>query len=233
MKRYVYLAVAMFLALSDMALGNLVAQEDQLYSAELRFFNPMEDTRGLYFMSEGEDQEIRATFNGPSKSYTFKSNSPNLILYRIKKNGAAVERNQVAQIPLPESGGEFLVFMSPNGSNEEDQYLGRVFDDSSTTLIKGNTRIHNLTEEPIAMRYGASEFQVAPSDSKTLRTRSGAKGDNGTEVSIDFPVHIVMNTEGRWRSVYRSIWYPREDARVQVFIMPQSKKAIRVYQVMN
>ncbi|MDQ8193024.1 hypothetical protein QEH59_01210 [Coraliomargarita sp. SDUM461004] len=215
---------------------DLVAQEGELFKAKLRFFNPIADIRELYFISDGKDQEIRASFVGPSKRYEFISETPELVLFVKETFEGEIVRTPVARVMLPVGGDDCLVFMVPNKANDGERYRTKVFNNSLRALGKGETRIHNMTTMAIMMKYGNLQFQIDGESSKTMPTQtvkdsSGDADSYGTAINIDFPVLIAMNTDSGWRSVYRSIWYPMENDRIQVFIMPQSKTSVRVFQI--
>ena len=56
--------------------GPTAHADNETFRANVRFFNPITDTRDLFFRSQGEDREIRSTFNGPSGRYLYESESP-------------------------------------------------------------------------------------------------------------------------------------------------------------
>ncbi len=209
---------------------------EEIFRANLRFFNPITDTRDLFFMSKGEDREIRCTFSGPSGRYHYEGPTGRLQLYRMSGTGESAQRMPVASLTLPATGEDYLVFMLPDRNLGTEGFLTRVFNDNIQLLSKGNTRIYNLLPNTIAVKYGEQEMIIEKGSSKTVNNREAmardSKESSDTDYQhLDMPVHVVVrNTEG-WKVVYRSVWYPIIEARHQVFVIPENKGAVRVVQI--
>ena len=214
--------------------GPTAHADNETFRANVRFFNPITDTRDLFFRSQGEDREIRSTFNGPSGRYLYESESPRLLLYRMSGTGEEAQRTPVASVNLPAAEQNYLVFLLPDRRGGTDSFMTRAFNDDIRNFPKGNTRIYNLSSNPIAVKYGEAELLVKGGSSDTVDNRkarwTGFDGDGGN-TSLDLPVHIAVKNDEGWKTVYRSVWYPNEDVRYQIFIIPESKNMMRVVQI--
>ncbi|MBC2594969.1 hypothetical protein H5P28_11945 [Ruficoccus amylovorans] len=199
---------------------------DETFRANLRFFNPVSDTRQLYFMSASHDREIRATFNGPSGRYKYEGESPRLVLYRKSGSGENIQRTPVGTATLPSSGGDYLVFLVPE-KPDSNNLLTRVFADDTRNFPRGHTRVYNLSSEPVAIQYGTARLMVAPGSIEMVDNTDAdlpALGKNGAppERGLDTPIRVGVSKNGEWKMIYRAIWYLSRQARHSIFILPQN-----------
>ncbi|MDP0495676.1 MAG: hypothetical protein Q7Q73_05660 [Verrucomicrobiota bacterium JB024] len=218
--------------------GPAARAANETFRANVRFFNPITDTRDLYFRTQGEDREIRSTFNGPSGRYLYESESPRLLLYRMSGTGEEAQRTPVATVNLPETGQNYLVFLLPDRRNGTDSYLTRAFNDNTQTLPRGNTCIYNLSAAPIAVKYGESKLLVKEGSSGMVNNHKakwmGLAGGSGEDtISLDLPVQIAVKNDEKWKTVYRSVWYLNEEARYKIFVIPETQNTVRVVQVVD
>lgn len=212
----------------------LWSQEDP-FRAKVRFLNPITDTRDMFFMSQGEDHEIRATFNGPSRKYQFEGANSNMVLYRMSGQGENIQRTPIASIDLPAPDQDYLVFLLPDRLGAQERYLTRVYRDDTKKASRGNTRIHNLGNSPLAIKCGGEQVVIPAGESKTLDNRKAREGGDGGLLFKDryagTPIHMAVKNENEWRVVYSSIWHLTDSGMSQYFIIPERRNAVRVVQV--
>lgn len=218
----------------------LFAQQggNDLFRAQFRIFNPIRDTRELFFMSAEEDREIRASFNGPSRRFSLESPSPELVFYRIEKEmnqetgEEDITRIPVGSVTLPAAGREYLILMIPTSTGSSEEYSFHIMEDGLDRFPRGNTRVFNLSSSPIAMQFGSAQFGVAPGSIHTISNRearlTSRTGDDVGARDMETSVRVGVNIEDEWRLIYRSIWYLTQSGRHQIYIIPSPRGNLRV-----
>jgi hypothetical protein len=205
------------------------------FQANVRFYNPVSDTSRLYFWSDGRDQEIRATFNGPSARYRYEGDTSRLLLYRLSGSGENIQRTPVGSVTLPASGGDYLVFLIPADASGS-KFSTHILTDDMRSFPPSNTRVCNLSGSSVALQVGEARLVVPPGSIRMINNREAhlpMTGEGGAlpKGGLDTHVRAGINKDGDWTVFYRAIWYLSEQARHTIFILSQGDDRLRLLQI--
>ena len=143
-----------------------------------------------------ESSELEFFSSARSPIYEYKGPNP-IIFFRetpapTDEDPNAVSRTKVAEISLPEEGGEFLFIFFPDYSGDIEQYRVYPLDDSKSELPTGSIRLFNATPYQLEGVFGQNKINLAPGPSKAYRV-SGNSMSLGLGFRYEDKVHMSYN----------------------------------------
>ena len=142
-----------------------------------------------------------------SKLYEYEGPSP-IIFFRETpaptiEDPSAVNRKKVAELSLPEEGGEFLFIFFPDYSSGNEKYKIYPLGDSKNELPNGSIRLFNATPFQLEGVFGRNKIKLAPGPSKAYRLPGnsmslglGFRYEGKFHMSHNGPVKLETDSRG-------------------------------------
>ena len=142
-----------------------------------------------------------------SKLYEYEGPNP-IIFFRETpaptiEDPNAVNRTKVAELTLPQEGGEFLFIFFPDYSSKNEKYQIYPLDDSKSELPNGSIRLFNATSFQLEGVFGRNKINLAPGPSEAYRVTGnsmslglGFRYEDKFHMSYNGPVNLETNSRG-------------------------------------
>ena len=88
-----------------------------------------------------------------------------------------IQREKVAEVSLPPTGGEFLFIFFPDSTGETERYRVYPLSDSKSELPTGTVRLFNATPYELRGKIGGDALRLSPGPSRAYRV-------NGNSISL-------------------------------------------------
>lgn len=164
---------------------------------------------GLHYLKGDLSDGVPLKFYSSDRSpmYTFEGQNP-IIFFRetpaptdIDPN--AIKRLKVAEISIPQSGGDYLFIFFKNSKSESESYRIFPLDDSLAVLPYGSVRFFNATTHELIGKLGKSDISIGPGPSKSYQLKGnshsltyGFKYDDKFYLSYQSPFQLSQDVRG-------------------------------------
>jgi hypothetical protein len=184
------------------------AEEEPIIKAEFTVYS-LKRLQDLKFIHGDRKGASALEFFSSARSRLYEYEGPNPIIF-IRETPAptiedpnAVNRSKVAELSLPEEGGEFLFIFFPDSSRENEKYRIYPLDDSKSKLPNGSIRLFNATSFQLEGVFGQNKIKLAPGPSKAYRIPGnsmslglGFRYDGKFHMSHNGPVKLETDSRG-------------------------------------
>lgn len=173
------------------------------------------DSRGLNYMTEGEEVGLRISSAFRSPKYEYTGLNP-FVIYTKKSapNGESL-KVPVASVSIdPELKDVLLLFVQQRsteaGESAQSKYTILVMNESLNTFPFGSYRIFNFSERDVGGILGDSKFILPPKSQKVITP--------SVENHLSMQVHFSKKQDEQWVPEVNTRWNYEENARRIVFI---------------
>lgn len=115
----------------------------------------------------------------------------------------AIQRKKVAEVSLPQQGGEFLFIFFPSQNRSKENYKIYPLNDSKSALPIGSIRLFNATPYELQGVLGGDKIKLAQGPSKAYQVRGnsmslglGFKHGDQFHMSYNGPVELEKDSRG-------------------------------------
>ena len=165
--------------------------------------------QNLKFLHGDRKEASSLEFFSSARSKPYEYIGPNPIIFFREtpaptiEDPKAVNRTKVAELSLPEEGGEFLFIFFPDYSRDSEKYKIYPLDDSRSELPTGSIRLFNATSYQLEGVFGRNKINLAPGPSEAYRVTGnsmslglGFRYDGKFHMSYNGPVELETNARG-------------------------------------
>ena len=151
--------------------------------------------------------ELEFFSSARSRLYEYEGPNP-IIFFRetpapTNEDPNAVNRAKVAELTLPQEGGEFLFIFFPDSIGDNEKYQIYPLDDSKSELPRGSIRLFNATSFQLEGVFGQNKISLAPGPSEAYRVLGssmslglGIRYADRFYMSYDGPVALETDSRG-------------------------------------
>lgn len=183
-------------------------EEEPIIKAEFTVYS-LKRIQDLKFLHGDRKGASDLEFFSSARSKLYEYEGPNPIVFFREtpsptiKDPKAVNRTKVAELSLPEEGGEFLFIFFPDSSRDNEKYQIYPLDDSKSELPAGSIRLFNATSFQLEGVFGRNKINLArgPSEAYRLPGNSmslglGFRYEGKFHMSYNGPVELERNSRG-------------------------------------
>ena len=165
--------------------------------------------KDLKFIHGDKQGASALEFFSSAKSKLYEYEGPNPIIFfretpaPTKEDPNAVNRTKVAELTLPQEGGEFLFIFFPDYSSDNEKYQIYPLDDSKSELPNGSIRLFNATSFQLEGVFGQNKINLAPGPSEAYRLPGnsmslglGIRYEGKFHMSYNGPLNLEANSRG-------------------------------------
>ena len=169
----------------------------------------LERLQDLKFIHGDRKGASALEFFSSARSSLYEYEGPNPIIFFREtpaptiEDPKAVNRTKVAELTLPQEGGEFLFIFFPNSNRDNEEYQIYQLDDSKGELPNGSIRLFNATSFQLEGVFGRNKFNLAPGPSEAYRVSGnsislglGFRYEGKFHMSYNGPVELETNSRG-------------------------------------
>ena len=182
--------------------------EEPIIKAEFTVYSlkRLQDIKFIHGDKKGAS-ELEFFSSARSKLYEYEGPNP-IIFFRetpapTMEDPNAVNRTKVAELSLPDEGGEFLFIFFPESSRDNEKYQIYSLDDSKSELPNGSIRLFNATSFLLEGVFGQNKIKLAPGPSKAYRLQGnsmslglGFRYEDKFHMSYNGPINLETNSRG-------------------------------------
>jgi len=202
-------SLAVSLAIPTTAMKAQEAKEEEpIIKAEFSVYS-LKRLQDLKFLHGDRKEASALEFFSSARSRLYEYEGPNPIIF-FRESPAptiedpnAVNRTKVAELSLPEEGGEFLFIFFPDYSRDNEKYRIYPLDDSNSELPNGSIRLFNATSYQLEGIFGRNKINLAPGPSEAYRLSGnsmslglGFRYEDKFHMSYNGPVELETNARG-------------------------------------
>lgn len=185
------------------------AEEAPIIKAKFTVYS-LKRHQDLKFLHGDLKEASPLEFFSSARSPVYEYEGPNpIIIFRetpapTTEDPNAVQRAKVAEVSLPELGGEFLfIFFPDSSSRDRESYRIYPLEDSKSELPVGSIRLFNATPYQLLGSFGRNKINLSPGPSQAYRmpgnSMSLGLGFNYADkfhMSYNGPVELENNSRG-------------------------------------
>ena len=202
-------SLAVSLAVSTTAIkAQEPKEEEPIIKAGFTVYS-LKRLQNLKFLHGDRKGASALEFFSSARSRLYEYEGPNPIIF-FRESPAptiedpnAVNRTKVAELSLPEEGGEFLFIFFPDYSRDNEKYRIYPLDDSYSELPNGSIRLFNATSYQLEGIFGRNKINLAPGPSEAYRLSGnsmslglGFRYEDKFHMSYNGPVELETNARG-------------------------------------
>ena len=182
--------------------------EEPIIKAEFTVYS-LKRLQGLKFIHGDRKGASALEFFSSARSRLYEYEGPNPIIFFREtpaptiEDPNAVNRTKVAELTLPQEGGEFLFIFFPDYSSDNEKYQIYPLDDSKSELPNGSIRLFNATSFQLVGVFGQNKINLAPGPSGAYRVTGtsmslglGFRYEGKFHMSYNGPVELETNSRG-------------------------------------
>ena len=183
-------------------------EEQPIIKAEFTVYS-LKRLQGLKFIHGDRKGASALEFFSSARSRLYEYEGPNPIIFFREtpaptiEDPNAVNRTKVAELTLPQEGGEFLFIFFPDYSSDKEKYQIYPLDDSKSELPTGSIRLFNATSFQLEGVFGRNKINLAPGPSEAYRVAGnsmslglGFRYEDKFHMSYNGPVNLETNSRG-------------------------------------
>lgn len=183
-------------------------EEEPIIKAEFTVYS-LKRLQNLKFLHGDRKGASTLEFFSSARSRLYEYEGPNPIIFFREtpaptiEDPNAVNRTKVAELSLPDEGGEFLFIFFPDPSLDNKKYQIYPLDDSKSELPNGSIRLFNATSYQLEGIFGQNKINLAPGPSEAYRVAGnsmslglGIRYEGKFFLSYNGPVELEKNTRG-------------------------------------
>jgi len=183
-------------------------EEEPIIKAEFTVYS-LTRLQGLKFIHGDRKGASALEFFSSARSKPHEYEGPNPIIFFRERpaptieDSSAVKRTKVAELTLPQEGGEFLFIFFPDSSTDYEKYQIYPLDDSKSKLPNGSIRLFNATSFQLEGIFGQNKIKLAPGPSEAYRMTGnsmslglGFRYEGKFHMSYNGPVELETNSRG-------------------------------------
>ena len=183
-------------------------EEEPIIKAEFTVYS-LKRLQDLKFLRGDRKGASALEFFSSARSKLYEYEGPNPIIFFREapaptiEDPNAVNRTKVAELTLPQEGGEFLFIFFPDYSSDNEKYQIYPLDDSKSELPNGSIRLFNATSFQLEGVFGRNKFNLAPGPSEAYRISGnsmslglGFRYEGKFHMSYNGPVELETNSRG-------------------------------------
>lgn len=183
-------------------------KEEPIIEADFTVYS-LKRLKDLKFLHGDRKEASALEFFSSARSKPYEYKGPNPIIFFREtpaptiEDPNAVKRTKVAELSLPEEGGEFLFIFFPDYSRDKEQYKVYPLDDSKSELPVGSIRLFNATSFQLEGVFGQNKINLAPGPSKAYRVSGnsmslglGFRYEDKFHMSYNGPVELERKSRG-------------------------------------
>ena len=210
MKIWIYIAsLAVGLAIPKTGVNAQEPKEEEpTIKADFTVYS-LKRLQDLKFLHGDRSGASALEFFSSARSKLYEYEGPNPIIFFREtpaptiEDPNAVNRTKVAELSLPEEGGEFLFIFFPDYSRDIEKYQIYPLDDSKSELPTGSIRLFNATSYQLEGIFGQNKINLAPGPSEAYRMAGnsmslglGIRYEGKFHMSYTGPVELKTNSRG-------------------------------------
>ena len=183
--------------------------EEPIIKAEFTVYS-LKRLQDLKFIHGDRKGASALEFFSSARSKLYEYEGPNPIIFFREtpaptiEDPNAVNRTKVAELTLPQEGGEFLfVFFPDDSRGDNEKYQIYPLDDSESELPNGSIRLFNATSFQLEGVFGQNKIKLAPGPSESYRVTGnsmslglGFRYEGKFHMSYNGPVELETNSRG-------------------------------------
>ena len=183
-------------------------KEEPIIKADFTVYS-LKRLQDLKFIHGDKKGASALEFFSSARSRLYEYEGPNPIIF-FRESPAptiedpnAVNRTKVAELSLPEEGGEFLFIFFPHYSRDNEKYRIYPLEDSNSELPNGSIRLFNATSYQLEGIFGRNKINLAPGPSEAYRLSGnsmslglGFRYEDKFHMSYNGPVELETNARG-------------------------------------
>lgn len=164
---------------------------------------------GLHYLKGDLSESMLLKFysSDRSSSYAYEGQNP-IIFFREKPaptdiDPKAVKRLKVAEVTIPQPGGDYLFIFFHNPKSEFESYRIFPLDDSLGAHPYGSVRFFNATTHQLIGKLGKNDISIGPGPTKSYKLEGsshsltyGFKYDDKFHLSYQSPFQLSEETRG-------------------------------------
>jgi len=184
------------------------AEEEPTIKAKFTVYS-LKRLQDLKFIHGDQKGASALEFFSSARSKLYEYEGPNPIIFFRETPAPTIEdpnavyRTKVAELTLPEGGGEFLFIFFPDSRSDNKKYRIYPLDDSKSELPTGSIRLFNATSFQLEGVFGRNKINLAPGPSEAYRLTGnsmslglGFRYAGKFHMSYNGPVELETNTRG-------------------------------------
>jgi hypothetical protein len=201
-------SLAVGLSIPTAGINAQESTEQPIIKAEFTVYS-LERLQDLKFIHGDREGATALEFFSSARSRLYEYEGPNPIIFFREtpaptiEDPNAVNRTKVAELSLPDEGGEFLFIFFPDPNRDNKKYQIYPLDDSKSEFPNGSIRLFNATSFQLEGVFGQNKINLAPGPSEAYRVSGrsmslglGFRYAGEFYTSYDGPVELETNSRG-------------------------------------
>ena len=201
-------SLAVGLAIPTAGINAQESTEQPIIKAEFTVYS-LKRLQGLKFIHGDRKGASALEFFSSARSRLYEYEGPNPIIFFREtpaptiEDPNAVNRTKVAELSLPDEGGEFLFIFFPDPSLDNKKYQIYPLDDSKSEFPNGSIRLFNATSFQLEGVFGQNKINLAPGPSEAYRVSGksmslglGFRYEGKFHMSYNGPVELETDSRG-------------------------------------
>ena len=201
-------SVAVGLTISTARINAQESTEEPIIKAEFTVYS-LKRLKDLKFIHGDRKGASALEFLSSARSKPYVYEGPNPIIFFRETPAPTIEdpnaanRTKVAELTLPQEGGEFLFIFFPDYSSDNEKYRIYPLDDSKGELPYGSIRLFNATSFQLEGVFGQNKINLTPGPSEaypvtgsSMSLGFGFRYEGKFHMSHNGPVELETDSRG-------------------------------------